>query len=495
MKQKTKLTALFFALLLCSPLFASCSGGETTSAETAGEAVTETEAETEAETEEETAYTADYLPDVSYDGYEYRLVAYEEYPGHIPELTGDMVEDSIFNRNMLIEERYDIKFSETRYLYDNGEYEKINQLMQTAARAQSDDYDLASLIFRNAFAGVMEGYIPAASSMPIIDMSKPWYVQKLNDKMKVDGINLIAYTTFDKNPGGGCLIFNKNILVDLGLESPYEMVYDGTWMYDVMYSMGTAAVFDINGDGTLSEGDRFGFISEPDNMTDLAYFGSGITLIDFKSTPPQVCMEEKLFDMFTYALQYYTSEGFLMNTFDTWGSSEASRLRGNQYFMEGGSLFMQRGTNTLTILGDMEDDYGILPFPKWTEDQDGYYSNMDGSRVFVPLACSTDLERVCVIKEALAVESLNIVHPAYYENTLTKRYVRDTESIDMLEIITTSNSIDFGAAIWMADVRTPWMNCLVNNNANFASAIAKNVSKNEKAIQELLDIVTDLKQQ
>ena len=81
--------------------------------------------------------------------------------------------------------------------------------MTNAGRAQSDDFDLAKLVFRHAFAGVTSGYIPAASNMPVIDMTKPWYVQKMNEKMVVDGVAMLAYTTFDKNPGGASIIFNK----------------------------------------------------------------------------------------------------------------------------------------------------------------------------------------------------------------------------------------------------------------------------------------------
>jgi len=217
--------------------------------------------------------------------------------------------------------------------------------------------------------------------------------------------------------------------------------------------------------------------------------------MDFTKTPPVLSQDEQLIDMFTEFVAHGSRDGFLFNTFKVYGAAESSRIQGNQYFMQGGSLFMQRGSNTLTTLGDMEDDYGIVPFPKWTEDQDGYYVALDGSRIAVPLACSADLERVCVIKEALAVESLNINHPAYYENTLTKRYVRDTESIDMLEIITNSNMIDFGASLWSDIVRMPWMNCIENNKTDFASAVAAKVKQSEKSVQDLMDIVTDLKQQ
>lgn len=64
-----------------------------------------------AETEEETAYTADYLPDVSYDGYEYRIIEYEEYLLYQEEAAGSVMDDAIYQRNLLAEEKFDINIT------------------------------------------------------------------------------------------------------------------------------------------------------------------------------------------------------------------------------------------------------------------------------------------------------------------------------------------------------------------------------------------------
>lgn len=149
----------------------------------------------------------------------------------------------------------------------------------------------------------------------------------------------------------------------------------------------------------------------------------------------------------------------------------------------------------MITMGDMEDDYGIVPYPKMTEEQEVYYANLDGGRIYLPLSCSTDLERVCVIKEALAVGSLNYYYPAYYEDAVQNRYVRDTESIRMLEIITNGVSYDLGTGIWWDIIRVPWQNCIQQNKTDFASAVAKNESKGQKAIDDLLEAIDFIKSQ
>jgi len=95
----------------------------------------------------------------------------------------------------------------------------------------------------------------------------------------------------------------------------------------------------------------------------------------------------------------------------------------------------------------------------------------------------------------MAAESLNIVRPAYYENALKNRYVRDETSVEMLEIITSSVVADLGQSPWWDIVRAPWQDTLQKPSADFASAVAKNMPKSEKAITDLLDMIADLKAQ
>ncbi len=480
-KIATLLTAGFVTLVS----FASCSGsGKTDAAET-------TAPVSESQAEESILYKADYLPDKKYNGYQYRIVGYEEYPADFDTETGNMVNDAIFRRNRLVEETYDIDITETQYPF--ARYEDVNALMQKNSLAMADDYDLYTLVFRHAFGGVLSGYIPPASYYPVADFSQPWYIQATNDYMVVDGVQVVAYTSFDRNPGGRSILFNKRLINDLNLELPYNLVDNNSWTYDAMLEMAKAAISDLDSDGVMTEADRYGFISEIDDMTELMYGGSGMKLVDFSSGMPELSNYEQLYTMFELYSKYMSMDGFLYNTFAAYGYDETSRTKGVQMFKSGGSLFMQKGTNVLTTLGDMKDDYDIVPFPKWKPEQKSYYVAPDGSRIAVPLSCSADLELVCVIKEALAVESLNFVYPAYYEFALKNRYVRDEDSIRMLEIITQSVTWDLGSSLWSDIVRQPWMNALDKKSTDVMSAIEANRKNAESQFAKLMEQIAELK--
>ncbi len=490
---KDKLTALLLALLLCAPIFASC-GSDTSPAETVGEAVGEAAAApaAEAEPEEETSYTADYLPDVTYDGYEYRIIEYNEYPLHQEEVTGSVIDDAIYERNLLAEEKFDINITATQYPYAN--WSEVGSLLRQAGMAQTDDYDLYFVVFADAYTALTEGAVPPASSLPYTDPSQPWYYHAINEGMNINGIMLMAYTAFDKNPGGKCLVFNQAIFDDIGEEYPYQMVDNGTWTYDQFYTLIEKAAMDLDEDGKVSEADQFGFITSTDDYTDFTYYGSGLKLVDFSEGEPVINQNEQLFDMFLKSSEYLGRDYVVLDVYDFYGWVGDAQDKGVDVFTAGNAMFAQTNISNLVRLGDMEDDYGIVPYPKWTESQSQYYCGMDGSRISVPCTASADLERVCIIKEYLSVESLNINYPAYYEVSLKNRYVRDQDSIRMMEIVTNGTTYDVGAAMDYTGVRGPWMTCLENRDTAFASAVSANLTKAQAVLKKLNRNIDKLKE-
>lgn len=489
MKHRIQRT-LSASVLLCALIAASACGSEAAAEPTDTKAAAPAQ-ETAAETEQ-TSYHADYLPEVSYGGYAFRLVGYDEYPGDIETETGNLINDAVYSRNRTVEERYDVKITEKKYSYAN--FTDVYTSARQSGLAQSDDADLYNLVFSNAYSGVIEGIIPPASYLPVIDLSQPWYFHAMNDGLSINGVQLVAYTAFDRTPGGSCLLFNKKLMAELDLELPYALVDSGTWTYDAFYDMAKAGISDLDGDGKMTVADRWALAAPIDDITDFAYYGAGQKLVNFDSTgTPYVSQEEVLFDMFAKALDRISADGFFLNVSAVKGAPAGTSYTSYQLFSEGHSLFAITRTSALVQLGDMADDYGVLPYPKWTEDQKMHYNAPDGSRIMVPLASSADLERVCVIKEALAVESLNINYPAYYEVSLKNRYVRDEDSVRMLDIITSGVTYDVGCAMDYNAIRGPWLNCMEKGKNDFISAVTKNLSKAQKVIDKLLENTEEIK--
>ena len=108
-------------------------------------------------------------------------------------------------------------------------------------------------------------------------------------------------------------------------------------------------------------------------------------------------------------------------------------------------MFINAPINAALELRVMEDDYSILPMPKWDEAQEEYITMADGNHnaLAIPVTVQ-NLEAVGTITEALSAESYKIVFPAYYDVALKVKGTRDPESIKMLDRIVESSAFDFG---------------------------------------------------
>lgn len=129
-------------------------------------------------------------------------------------------------------------------------------------------------------------------------------------------------------------------------------------------------------------------------------------------------------------------------------------------------------------LRDMEIDFGLLPMPKADENQAEYSNSVhsNGTSVSLPITADEDLlDRNCRIIEDLCCESMRYVRPAYYENALEGRYLRDAESGEMLDLILLNVRYDLMLVMTSTvDLKAQLREMILNNNTNLSSIIASN---------------------
>ena len=145
-------------------------------------------------------------------------------------------------------------------------------------------------------------------------------------------------------------------------------------------------------------------------------------------------------------------------------------------------------------LREMESEYTMLPYPKWDEAQEGYYTNADDKfSVFcLPKPSYNNLEFISCIFEALCAESYKTVYPAYYDQALKGKYSTDATTAEMVDLVMAGRKFDFtfqfGSMLFQS---LPYMirNMIQDNNPNLASAykrIQKSLNKNlDKRFYEL----------
>ena len=480
-----KLCRIITVLLLIVLIFSatSCGSGDSVSPITT---VTDT-----ADTAAEQKYVADYLPDKNYGGYTFQVITVLEYPTDVEEMNGDIINDSYFKRNLLIEERYNIVFKETRV----AQYMDLTNNFRKSAMSGSDDFDLCRLIDRDAFTMSLGGYIPLVSELPYLDTTQEWYLKYVNDELEIGGV--LPFACSDENiqilDGTLCVFFNKKMMSEYHLTSPYELVENGEWTIDKFYEYSKIVISDLNNDYVYSsKTDRVGVIGELDLIVPSLWVGAGVkTVAKVNGLPVFNAKNEKLHEILKSAFDFVQYPGAVSRDFKEYTSSEESRSANRQNFKNDAALFTIAGFGTSLELRDMENDFGIIPLPKYDENQKQYYTRVADGWINLPLACATDLERTSIIMESLAVESKNIVIPAIYENAILLKAIRDTESLEMLETIMDNRVIDLGDTIWYAAIRQGvYMDkCFFAStpNSNFASAEASQIYNIETTINRAVD--------
>ena len=159
-------------------------------------------------------------------------------------------------------------------------------------------------------------------------------------------------------------------------------------------------------------------------------------------------------------------------------------------FTDGRALFYNFDASSVTELREMNDEFGILPYPKYNEAQEGYKTVVfDNHSVFCVPKTAKDPERSGVILEAMGYESMELVTPAYYEVLLHGKVARDDESRDMLDIIRDSFQFDFAIVnSMMVDSIFPFFGGNLKNGVeSISSAVASRLPVWEERFAALLE--------
>ena len=135
----------------------------------------------------------------------------------------------------------------------------------------------------------------------------------------------------------------------------------------------------------------------------------------------------------------------------------------------------------------MKDDYGILPIPKWNEEQEDYLSCVNGAGGFVVIPNNpADAERTGMLFEALAAGAYDMVTPQIYEVITKTKNVRDAESADMVNLIIRNRVYD-PFYINLCTGHNVLQNQLSAKKAEVASAVEKQIKGAEKALEKIVE--------
>jgi hypothetical protein len=229
---------------------------------------------------------------------------------------------------------------------------------------------------------------------------------------------------------------NKEIVGDL-----YQTVRDGKWTYDYCFDMAKQFSRD-NGDGVWDTKDSYGAIQNTISNTNVYFTAAGIITCQMKDDGPEFnIMSKKMNDVIAKVREFYSQNN--TSFVDSFNFSYESV--GVPIFFDDRALLYFDSLLHASDFRDEESDFGIIPYPKYNEEQKNYltYSSQWSLSCTLPVT-ATNVERTCSILEELSAQSRKLIVPAYYDKTLMGKLKRDEESEEMLNMIFEHLVFDFG---------------------------------------------------
>ena len=446
------------------------------------------------------------LPDMDWGGREFRVLSYEDmqysqfsnFEITSESENGEVLNDAIFRRNSDISDKYNVKIVESRLRGEEFWTTTLPQLRKNTL-AYDDLYDLAFIDLGSSGTAAREGLLCDLNEVDYIDFSKEWWNQSVNDTLEISGKLYFTTSDFslrDKNRVY-LLAYNKNMCDELSLGNPVELVRSGEWTIDVMGRWAKSAAIDLNGNGEIEYTDQFGLGTDSTNAFVALLYGCGVQAVtmDKDGKPTLSLNNEHTINAIDKLMNVYGQKDITLECEDYRGKTgniDYTEISGLAFY-EGRELFVTSFPASLkNFSAKCVDEYAILPFPKYDENQEKYcsYADIFGMTFGIPITCA-DTDFAGFMLEALSAASTDTTLTAYYEISCKTKYTYDPDSAEMLDLIFDNIQYDLSRIYNISGVTDILKNIAYKKENTFATAYA---SIEQKAVNDIEKLIDDMVQ-
>ena len=480
---KKSISLVLLAAMLAS--LAACGSGTAD----AGNDTTSSAAQSDGAPAEATGREAvsDDLPDTKF-GKDFTILTRTKYDYEFStESDGDILNDALYNRDRKVEDRFGVKIVTVPMVADWPSTD-FNNNLRASIMAGDGAYDLIAGYAATIPDLIGEGLFMNWNDMKYNDFSKPWWSSQMAEELNINGkcfmVTGDASVVLWKNMR--CMLFNKRIASEHQTPDLYEMVKNGEWTLDNLISVTKDVYVDLDGDGTRSYGDLYGYLTDyatdVDNLKEA--FEIKVTTKGEDGFPKLCFLNERTIGAVAKVEDFLYNSGAAL--FDNEFCNSSSK-----YFSDGQGLIYAAILGDANKMRSMNDDFGIIPYPKYDSNQKEYHStSLDAFTAFVIPKDAKDPDMTSMVLEGLASESYKKVIPAFYDIALKTKGTRDDESSEMIDMIRDGLTFDFGYlnSGALGGVGHLWVNLIRNNNANVTSEYDAKKDKYEEKLNDLLKV-------
>lgn len=440
MKKSVKFLSCILAIMTLLLCFAACGGNGD---ETTAPSNVEEETETGRDSIKDTVPT-----DLNFGGEDVTFFVRDNLElwkneMDVEKTTNDTLYDAIYYRNVTVEERLGIEIKQISQAGHHNEQTTWNQTLRNAVLTKSGDFDTAAIYQAFGAALAFEGIYYNVLDLPHINLDQPWWNQNMRKELTLfDNLYFLSGDiTVTQSAYAVGTFFNKNLFeefystqnVDL-----YDMVRKGEWTIDEMYNLVAGVWVDNNSNGVIDNEDTIGFsgAEKGAGLMDQWIPALGIKITNISDGYPELAVyDEHTVSAFEKMKKLYTENpGTLLKE----GLNTTSFRAGNQ-------LFSVAEINAGADFRSMDDDYGVLPMPKYDKEQEKYQTRfLTSSSIVTVLSTCENPAKIGATLELMGAESYKQVTPAYYEICLKGKYSDAPEDAEMYDKILEGIYFDFG---------------------------------------------------
>ena len=393
----------------------------------------------------------------------YTLIDFDE-----PDNT-DPYRNAIYKRNSSVEEYLGIEIVETEATLGSDLYNKF----KTSTEAGSQDFDACFNKMSESCKAVGSGLCLPYDDMLYIDLEKAWWNKDCSEQLALGNKHYMISgdIALSDKECIWCIYFTKDVITELNMTSPFELVENNEWTWDKMHEMAKKAIIDANANDVLDKDnhDRWGLITHIENWGAM-WQSAGLKLIELdEDGVPQIAWDtEEFFNVYT-KIQEIMGDKTCVSPDDDKFIVTA--------FPAGKALFATEVVAHSRNYAENEYDYGIVPFPKYDTTIERYLSYVaDYSNVVVVGFDNADTDRTSAVLETMGAYGHTMLTPVYYEEQLKSRFARDPKTPEMLDIIFQNRSYDLGVFFNWGDANNQLRSATANPSA-LISSLRKNINK------------------
>lgn len=463
-------------LLLAAIFLAACTqtGDTDTPADDADASAVDTMANTE------TAPETD-APKYDFGGRDYTILCRTDCAYEFVSADGaaDLVSDAVTRRNYGVEESCNVKLKPVDIPGTWADKDSFMNTITASVLAGDDTYQLiagynayiTTLVTQDCLYNLYD---------TAMDFTKPWWYAGYNDNVSLFGKLYFALGDASLTMWENCevVFFNKNLMENYDLTSPYTLVDEDKWDFDTLRAYANTVSADVNNDSTWDETDTWGMLLY--NKRDFpVYFENPFCKKDENGKPYISLFSEGLTNMYEKVYRFYQVEH---------GAHQFQPDVNQQIFSEDRALLYQAPLRYAALFRDNESDFGIVPFPKCNPGQSRYYTTvLDKTSVFSIPASAQEPAFCAAVLDELCRQSADTVVPRYYEQTLKDKYSRDPETAGMLDIVRDSIWFDCGFVYSVSlNYLGAFLDVLDSDTQGVASAYAEKEQTYQAALDNLI---------